>query len=50
MKELRLENLEREYKAHLNRSDPLSWAKSIVGFADGEGLIGKRSIFELLGV
>ena len=37
LKELRLENLECEYKAHLNRSDPLSWAKSIVGFANGEG-------------
>lgn len=37
LKELRLENLECEYKAHLYRSDPLSWAKSIIGFANGEG-------------
>ena len=37
LKELRQENLECEYKAHLNRSDSLSWAKSIVGFANDEG-------------
>jgi len=34
---LKLENCEYEYKAHLNSSDPISWAKSIVGFANSEG-------------
>lgn len=31
------EDLNYEYKAELNRDKPLKWAKTIVGFANGEG-------------
>lgn len=35
--EITLEDSEYEFKAHLNKENPLSWAKALVGFANGNG-------------